>query len=143
MSITRIDRYNPTNMGLAESDISGVNFGGVIRGNHCSAAVVIQPVLAGTVTQLALFLEDNGGLSNAAFGYLASKQKFSGIQPGGAQMSDHFTVVNDVSDFSSIDDGVSLDPNDPEYVWLDIAVGAGATLGVETGINYRFVFEYN
>lgn len=143
MSITRIDRYDPTTMGVAQTGISEVDFGGVIRGNHCSATVVIKPVTAGTVTRLALFLENGGGLSNAAFGYLASKQKFSGIQPGGAQMSDHFTETNNVSDFSFLSNGVSLDPNSPDYVWLDIQVGVGSDIGLETGINYRFVFEYN
>lgn len=143
MSLTRIDRYNPTNMALAESDISQVDFGGVIRGNHCNVPVVIKPVTTGTVTQLALFLEDDGGLSNAAFGYLASKQVFCGIPAGGSQISDHFIETNGVSDFSQLSNGVSLDPDSPEYVWLDVQIGAGSTLGEETGINYRFVFEYS
>lgn len=143
MSITRIDRYDPTTMGLADTGISQVDFGGVIRGNHCSVPVVIKPVVAGTVTQLALFLEDNGSLSNAAFGYLASKQIFCGIPAGGPQMSDHFTETNGVSDFSNLSNGVSLDPDDPQYVWLDTQMGAGSTLGENTSINYRFVFEYS
>lgn len=143
MSITRIDRYNPTNMGLAETNISQVDFGGVIRGNHCSVPVTILPITAGTVTQLAMFLENDGGLSNAQFGYLASKTKFSGISAGGSQMSDHFTETNNVSDFSYISNGVSLDPDDPEYVWLDVQIGSGASIGVNTSINYRFVFEYS
>lgn len=143
MSITRIDRYDPTTMGLAESGISQVDFGGVIRGSHCSSTVVIKPVIAGTVTQLALFLENDGGLTNSAFGYLASKQSFSGITPGSAQMSDHFTETNSVSDFTFLTNGVSLDPTSPEYVWLDMQAGLGSSLGENTSINYRFVFEYS
>lgn len=143
MSITRIDRYDPTTMGLAQDGISQVDFGGVVRGKHCSSTVVIKPITAGTVTQLALFLEENGGLSNSAFGYLASQQKFSGIPAGGSEMSDHFTVTNNVSDFSSLSNGVSLNPNSPEYIWLDIQTGLGSTIGENTNINYRFVFEYN
>lgn len=143
MSITRIDRYNPTNMALAETDMSQVDFGGVVRGKHCAETVVIKPVVAGTVTQLAMFLESNGGLSNAAFGYLKSQTQFSGITPGGSQMSDHFTEINDVSDFSFLDRGVSMNPNSPEYVWLDTQIGSSTTIGENTSINYRFVFEYN
>lgn len=143
MSITRVDRYNPVNMALAETGISEVDFGGVIRGNHCAEPVVVLPVVGGTVTQLALFLEESGNQTNAQFGYLASKEKFSGIQAGGAQMSDHFTETPGVSDFSFLENGVSMDPDDPEYVWLDVEVGLGADIGSSTGVNYRFIFEYN
>lgn len=143
MSITRIDRYNPTNMALAETSMSQVDFGGVVRSKHCAETVVIKPVVAGTVTQLAMFLENIGELSNAAFGFLKSQEQFCGITPGSSQMSDHFTEINDVSDFSYLDRGVSLNPNSPEYVWLDTQVGASTTLGEEANINYRFVFEYN
>jgi hypothetical protein len=130
-------------MGLAESGMTQVDFGGVIRGNHCSAPIVTKPVVAGTVTQLALFLESAGGLANAAFGYLASQEQFCGIAAGGAQMSDHFTETNNVSDFSFLSNGVSMDPNSPEYVWLDVQIGVTTTIGENTSINYRFVFEYS
>lgn len=143
MSITRVDRYDPTTMALAESDISSIDFGGVIRGQHCAETVVVKPVTAGTITQLALFLESAGGLTNAAFGYLASQEQFSGIQPGSSEMSDHFTETPGVSDFSFLENGVSLDPDSPEFTWLDLQIGVSTTIGENTGINYRFVFEYN
>lgn len=144
MSITRIDRYDPTTMGLAETGMTQVDFGGVIRGNHCSACIVAKPVVAGTVTQLAMFLENAGAVSNTAFGYLKSQEQFCGIAAGGPQMSDHFTETNGVSDFSFLSNGISMDPNSPEYVWLDVQVGASATpIGEDATINYRFVFEYN
>jgi hypothetical protein len=142
MGITRVEEYNSVDMGVLSSDVSELNFGGIIRGKHCAKPSVIKPVLSGTITQLFLFLESNGGYNNAQFGYLASKTAYSDIQAGGAQISNHFVMASDVSDFSTSDRGLELDPIDPEYVWLDAQIGFGATIGLGA-VNYRFVFEYS
>jgi hypothetical protein len=142
MAIARIESYDPLDMTMLSSDISDINFGGVIRGRYCSQAVVIKPILEGDITALALFLEDKNGFNHARFDYYASKDAIQGIVPGGPQMSDYFVENPGVSDFITSDYGVSLDPDDPGFVWLDVNMGLGSTIGAGT-INYRFVFEYN
>jgi len=142
MSITRIEAYDPTDMSLLSSDISELNFGGVIRGRFCSQAAVIKPITEGTLTALALFLEDNGGYDHARFSYFNSNNWVSDIIPGDAHMSDAFTVNPGVSDMTTSDRGANLDPVDPGFIWLDVNIGLGSTIGTGTA-NYRFVFEYN
>lgn len=142
MSITRIEAYDPDDMSLLSSDISSIDFGGIIRGKHCSKLATIKPIAEGTVTELELFLENNGGFNNARFSFYASSDGATGIQPGDARISDRFTQVTGISDFSSSDYGCILNPDLPEYVWLDALIGLGSTVGAGS-INYRFVFEYN
>lgn len=142
MSITRIESYDPIDGSLLSSDISSLDFGGIVRGRHCSQVAVIKPISEGTVTELELFLENNGGFSNAQFGYLAQADLVTGITPGDARLSDHFTENSGVSDFTTSDYGVMLDPNTPEYIWLDVQIGLGSAIGAGS-VNYRFVFEYN
>jgi hypothetical protein len=142
MAISRIETFNPIDMSQLLSDTSELSFGGIVRGNFCAQPVVIKPVLSGTITQLAFFLESTNGYTNSQFSYLASKTAFSNIQAGGPQMSNHFIADPGVSDFTTSDIGINLDPTDPEYIWLDAKIGLGSILGAGT-INYRFVFEFN
>jgi len=142
MAISAIETFNPVNMSMLLSNTSELSFGGIVRGGFCAQPVVIKPVFTGTITQLALFLESTNGYNNSQFSYLASKQAFSGIQAGGPQMSNHFIADPGVSDFTTSDLGVNLDPTNPEYIWLDAQIGLGSILGAGT-INYRFVFEFN
>jgi hypothetical protein len=142
MSITRIESYDPNTGALLSSDISSLDFGGIIRGKHCSQLAVIKPITEGTVTELGLFLENNGSFNNAQFSFLSQQDLATGIQPGDVRVSNHFTQVTGVSDFTASDYGCMLDPTIPGYIWLDILVGLGSTIGAGS-VNYRFVFEYN
>lgn len=142
MSITRIESYDPDDMSLISSDITSVDFGGIIRGKHCSKVCIVKPITEGTITELGLFLENNGGFSNAQFGFLGLSTLSSDITPGSAIMSDHFTENQDVSDFVTSDYGLMLTPETPGYIYLDAQIGLGSTIGSGT-VNYRFVFEYN
>lgn len=143
----KIEAYNPADMQKIADDITGVDFGAVVLGNHNSEAVVIRPVAdGGTFNQLALFLEDDNGLSHCQFGMYKSATPVAGILPGDPRLSDYFIETMGISDASQIaeysDQGLVLDAGTPEYVWLDVEAGTGETnLGAST-VNLRFVFEY-
>lgn len=142
MAITRVESYNPTDMSVISSDVTELDFGGIIKGKFCSQTAVIKPIIEGNITALALFLENNGGFDHARFNYYASHTVACDVVPGDPRLSDSFIVDNDVSDFSTSDDGVILDNATPEYIWLDVKVGTASAVGAGTA-NYRFVFEYN
>lgn len=147
MATIKIESYNPVDMQKLADDVTGIDFGSVVRGNHNSTAVVIKPVAdGGTFDQLALFLEDDGGLNHCQFGKYASSSPITGIEPGDNRLSDYFVEASGVSDVSEIpglsDDGIVLTAGAPEYVWIDVEAGIGETnLGAQ-GVNFRFVFEY-
>lgn len=142
MGISRVEAYDPITMGLLSSDITELDFGDITRGNYCSQAIVIKPILSGTITQLFMFLEDNGGYNNSEFGYFVDSEEFTGIQPGGSQLSDHFVPDPGVSDLTTSDYGAELDPTGIDFVWLDAYISTADSVGLGS-LNYRFVFEYN
>jgi len=143
-----IQQYNPITMALTQDYVTGIDFGNVIQGNHCSRSVVIKPGphKGYEFNNLAMILEDDAGLSNSDFGHFISKMPFTNIGPGSTYLSDNFSGLPGVSDYAGFlltsDAGIILDPEDPEYIWLDINVGSGETLG-QSDINYRFLFEYS
>ena len=147
MASMKIETYNPTNMQMVSSDVTGVDFGNVVRGNHNTSAVVIRPVAdGGTFDQLALFLENAGGLTHCQFGKYVNSAAVTGITPGDPQLSDYFVEAAGISDVSQIaglsDNGIVLDAGAPEYIWVDVEAGVGETnLGAQS-VNFRFVFEY-
>lgn len=142
MSITRVEAYDPVDMSLLSSDITELDFGTIIRGGYCQQTAVIKPIVMGDISALSLFLEDNGGFNNVLFGCVKASEAISGIYPGDPRISDYFIADPGVSDFTTSDYGLSLNPVNPEYIWLDVNVGASSILGPGTA-NYRFVFEYN
>lgn len=145
----RVDQYNPVNMTLLASDITGVDFGSVVKGNHNSSAIVIKPVAEGseTITQLALFLEDNAGMNNTQFGKFKNAAPTPGIAAGSAYLSDYFQEVEDISDVSQIpaysDYGLVFNASSPEYAWIDAEVGDTETTLGQQAVNFRFIFEYS
>lgn len=143
----RVETYDPVTMTLLESDASTVDFGAVARGHFNSQAVVIRPAaVSETFTQLALFLESNGGLDHTKFGKFKSSSPILGIEPDDDELSDFFTQASGVSDFENYgeisDYGLGLDPVTPEYIWMDAEAGTSETNLGATTINLRFVFEY-
>jgi hypothetical protein len=143
----KISTYNPVNMGLILEDATGVDFGGVVRGGY-SSPVVVKPSISteNAFTQLALFLEDNAGLTGTTFRSYKNGYAVSGIGRGSSYLSDELIEHSGVSDFSEIStisgDGQMMTASNPEYVWLDIKAGVSDTIG-DSNINYRFVFEYS
>jgi len=143
----KIGTYNPVDMSLVTDDATGISFGNTIRGGYSPSPVVIKPeaTTEGSFTKLALFLEDNAGLSSTSFRYLKSAVAIEGIGSGSASLSNHFTEVAGVEDFSSYSNisgyGASLDASAPEFIWLDCKVGVNASVG-SAAVNYRFIFEY-
>lgn len=144
----KVSQYNPTDLQLVSNDITGADFGTVVQGKHCEEAIVIKPsaTVEGSFTKLALFLEDNAGFNHSAFGKFKSSIAINGIEPGSDYLSDNFTEVTGVTDFSNYSQisglGLELDAVNPEYVWLDTNVGSSETPNVGT-VNYRFIFEYS
>lgn len=144
----KINSYNPVTMGKIGDDITGISFGNVVRGGYTSSPVVIKPEAeTETVSQMAFFLEENGALSNTTFRHFSSSTAIPGVGQGDARLSGQFTEQNGVSDFSNYasisGNGIPLTANDPEYMWVDMLVGASETLGSNTSINYRLIFEYS
>lgn len=143
----KVRSYNPTTFAILDPDVTGISFGTVVQGNHCSAPVVVQPYgeAESTFTLMALFLENRDSFPNCTFGKYSSLDQIPSITPGSNYLSDHFVVHNDISDISVFsDDGIlfsSITPSAMDYVWLDTQVGASQT-PVDDTINYRFVFEY-
>ena len=143
----KISSYNPATMDLISDDITGIAFGNVVRGGYASTPVVIKPVATteGSFTRLALFLEDNDSLTATSFRYLKSATAVAGIGSGSALLSNHFTKVAGISDFTNYSTlsgyGAAMTAATPEYVWLDCKIGTTDTVG-SADINYRFVFEY-
>jgi hypothetical protein len=142
MSITRVEAYNPFDMSLLSSDITGLNFGTIIKGSYCQHTAVIKPIIVGDMSALSIFLENNGGFNHAMFGCAKASDAITGIYPGDPRISDYFITDPGVSDFTTSDYGLSLDPIHPEYIWLDLNIGSNSIVGAGTA-NYRFVFEYN
>lgn len=144
-----ISSYDPTTMTQSSLDVTGVDFGACIKGNHAANVVVIQPAIPTETafTKLALFLENNGGLNYTAFGKFKSSTPITGITPGSNYLSDYFVQVTGISDPSQIDinSGIGLVFNAaaPEYAWLDAQVGLSDTAFSTTNVNFRFVFEYS
>ena len=143
----KINRYDSVDMSLLEEDVTGANFGDVLRAQHNAYPIVIQPELelGEDFTQLALFLENKGGLDHSYFGKYKNSEALMDIAAGSDYLSDNFVVQEGVSDFIDFEDisggGLVLDPINPEYVWMDVQVGSTETCG-SAQVNYRFVFEY-
>lgn len=144
----KINSYNPVTMAKIGDDITGISHGNVVRGGYTSAPVVIKPEAeTETVTQMAFFLEDDGALSATTFRFLSSSTAIPGIGSGDSRLSGQFIEANGVSDFSNYATisgwGIPLTASSPEYMWLDLNVGATETIGSNSSINYRLVFEYS
>jgi len=142
----KISTYNPVDMSLISEDVTGISFSNAVRGGY-SSPVVIKPGASDgeTLSQIALFLEDEAGLAGSTFRSLKSSAAISGIGSGSSYLSDSFAEQNGISDFTNFStisgDGQVFSASDPEYVWLDVRVGAADTIG-SANVNYRFIFEY-
>ena len=142
----RIDRYNPTDMSLAASDVTGIDFGNTARGGYPTAPVVIKPVSTiETFSKLFFFLEDDASLTGTTFRVLKSSVAIAGIGQGSAYLTGELSKLPGISDFTNYStitgDGVVLSNDSPEYLWTDVKLGTADTVGSGT-INYRFIFEY-
>lgn len=142
----KISTYNPVDMSLVADDVTGVDFSSVVRGGYSSPVVVKPVATTETFTQLAFFLENDANLAGTTFRSFKDSAAIPGIGTGSAALSDELTEQNGISDFSNFasvsGDGQSLTASSPEFIWLDVKVGASDTVG-SANINYRFIFEYS
>ena len=145
----KLNSYNPVDGSLLTSDTTSVDFGSVIQGYHNTTAVVVQPyddTESLTISNLAMFLEDRGSFASCAFGKFSSGSLITGIEPGDNYLSDNFTAINGVSDFTNYsgtsDLGLVLNTECTDYVWLDVEIGTSQSAISGGTINYRVVFEY-
>jgi hypothetical protein len=142
----KIRAYSPKTGNLIAEDITGINFGNILQGEHSSIPVLIRPVLEDEEAySLNLYLANNGGFSNTEYGYLVSDQfvpgveSFDDVSDGGfIYISDHFQNPSETSDAIEIavdDAGVG------EYIWLDVKPG-DIESGSTNSLVYRFLFEF-
>jgi hypothetical protein len=149
----RVETYNPTTMSLVSSDVTGVDFGDIIRGKPSGNAVVIKPVatIESSFVELAMFLENSDGLNHTQFGKFKSDAAITGITPGSDYLSDFFMPITGISDVSMLSvysdfgllfnlDGGGLPY---EYAWMDADADVSETSLGSSTVNFRFVFEYN
>ena len=141
----RISRYNPVNMSLISGDITRIDFGSIRLGTFCNQTVVIKPVAESeNLTSIGLYMEDRGNLNHTRFGVYKSHTATQGIAPGDARLNSFFNEAPGVSDYNQYTGyRITLDPNDPEYTWLDAKPGMNETTFGASTLNFRFVFEYN
>jgi hypothetical protein len=139
-------------MSRVSSDVTGVDFGDIIKGKPSGNTVVIKPVYDGmSFTELALFLEDTEGLNHTQFGKFKSDIAITGITPGSDYLSDFFMPITGISDISMLsvysDFGLvfQLDGRGCpyEYAWMDAETDVSETQMGDTTVNFRFVFEYS
>lgn len=142
----KISRYNPVNMNLISGDISGIDFGSIRLGTFCNQTVVIKPVAeeGENLTSIGMYLEDRGNLNHTRFGVYTSHTATPGITPGNALLNRFLQEAPGVSDYNQYTGyRITLDPNNPEYTWLDAKPGMNETTFGASSLNFRFVFEYN
>jgi len=144
----RIEQYNPSDMQVIANDITGVDFGEVVKGNHAPNVIAIRPILeiGDTFTSLSVFLEDNGALDHTQFGKFKSTTAIADITAGSDYLSDYFIEEEGISDASQVPgasgDGFILDEGTPEYLWIDAGVGENEVTFGDLSVNFRFIFEY-
>lgn len=143
-----IKAYNPKNGDLLANDISGIDFGEIIQGEHSSVPVLIRPIMSDdNVSNIRLLLASNGGFDDAHYGYLLSDQftpdveSYNGdVKDGVHYISDHFenpsTAVSDAIQVGLDSEGVG------DFIWLDVQPGE-ADIGRSKNLTYRFIFDYN
>lgn len=151
MLFMKIGAYNPRTGALLSENISGINFGNVQKGKHSILPVLIRPEVEDEdIIGLEMYLQNNGGFDQTAFGYFTSSDfvqvksydpEFTG-DTGYYFISDHFIEIPLPPDITG---GVPLGIHEgsyTDYVWLDVNPGNTETGGTST-INYRFIFEYS
>jgi hypothetical protein len=136
----KISTYHPATMALLEdSATGGISLGSVAAGNHNTTAIVVKPsALSGSFSSINLYLESKGSFTSSNFGYYKSIEGITGIVPGSDYLSDNFLQVPSVTGYDA--GGIALSPSNPEYVWLDVEVGA--TDIATDSANYRFVYDF-
>lgn len=140
----KVNRYNPVNMNLISEDVTSIDFGNVNKGTFCKEPIVVKLVADEEIfTDLAFYLENRGGLNHTRFGLYKSSFPVTGILSNDSRINIFLREAPGVSDNIQYSDRkVSLDINNPEYIWLNVFVGDTETnVGIQD-INYRFVFEY-
>jgi hypothetical protein len=148
MAGLKIANFNPAGMTPLLDDVTGIDFGDTIRGQHSTNVVAIRPAAHGiTLTALALFLENTSGVDHSEFGRFKSSTPITGIEPGSDYLSDYFIPITGISDASQIgeysDYGIVFNATTPEYAWLDAEAGTSETMMGDSTVNFRFVFEYD
>jgi len=135
----KIQRYNPSDMTLAEDSVTGMDFGTVYQGNYCEEVLVVRPVATteAVLLEMKMFLQSKGPFRRSTFGAAHSTQPMTGVMPGTGIMTGVLEAVSN----PALSDNGGLALVDGEYVWLDVKVGE-TEKGSYPGVNYRFVFDY-
>jgi hypothetical protein len=144
----KVTSYSPVNGMLMLDSITGITFGNIRQGQHCTNPPVIKPSATSEIqfSEMKLFLQNDGGLAQSQFGYYKNSSFITGItggHPSYFSPSNHFNVVTGPVLSDSLGLNISLDASGmpSEYVWLDVGIGALET-GATSSINYRFLFDF-
>jgi hypothetical protein len=127
----QVNKYDPNTLTLLQSDITGIHFGDTLQGDHCKTVHVVRPekTTESEISELSLFLANQGAYNKSSFGYLVSGGMPTGVLPGSPVMSNHFVS------------GMGVSMQDGDYALLDIQAG-DTEKGDYPGISYRFTFDY-
>jgi hypothetical protein len=141
----KVSQYNPSTMTLITGDVTGLDFGSVRLGSFCANTLVIKPVPeTENLTAIGLFLEDRAEMNHTRFGAYKSSTATTGINPGDTRLNTYLMEAPGVSDYNMYSGyRLTLNPEDPEYVWLDTKIGLNETTTGDLTLNYRFVIEYD
>lgn len=130
----KIQEYHPATRELLQDSATGVSFGNVLRANHCDRAIVLRPMATteATLSEMKVYLQSRGPLSESEFGFFTSGTLVTGIEPGDDVLSGNFQGAVSGNAFA-IPDG--------HYAWLDVQAGPNET--GTASVNFRFTYDYN
>lgn len=137
-----LQTYDPVTGSIISERASELNFGDVMQGRHCTDPVLLRtlPDTETNITNLSVFLENDGGWSSAEFGYYTHPSFTANVESGGELMDNHFTESPNASSGSPGGVNIGLTDSTSDYLWLDIDVPS-TQLG-SAAITYRFIFNY-
>jgi len=119
-----------------------LDFGAIVQGDHCQIPAVLRiyPDTEVSISDLKVYLSNNGGWSTSEFGYYTSPSFVTNVWPGSEKLNNHFVEMRDATQGSP--NGVSLNVTDStsDFLWLDADIGSNQ-LG-STSVSYRFIFNY-
>ncbi len=122
--------------------VDAVDFGDILQYQHCVQPLVFRAFSDSTeaVTDLKIYLEDEGSWSGSEFGYYVSEPFVPSVESGSDKFA-HFTTVPDAS--ASSPDGVSIGwdttTSSSYYVWLDTQITDQTG---STDANFRFFYNF-
>ena len=129
------ETYDPVTGDLI-GQISILDFGDLIQGQHCSKPIVARAIANNeTITNFKMFLQ-NIGLAGSSFGYYKNAS-FIRIEAGDSRFT-LLTLVPNPIHTSPGSISLTFTAGKSEYLWLDVQV----TQVGNTDANFRIFFDH-